>query len=221
MGATTYRHPRPLQAGEVITVTLKTPRTPHMNRSKVGLHARARHDQADGRREARRAEDVGRTGSQTPGFGRPPTDYRLMPDPSSLVANPFAALTAVAGPAVLTNACSVLALGTSNRLARVVDRTRVVTHQLAERKPGTTEYESLARQRTRLAVRSHLLLRALRATYAALGGFASAALLMVVGFRARGLPPAGCRLRARGGVGTGCRRRGRDWPGVRLRPDGA
>jgi len=104
-----------------------------------------------------------------------------MPDPASLVANPFAALTAVAGPAVLTNACSVLALGTSNRLARVVDRTRVVTRQLAEQKPGTKEYESLARQRTRLAVRSHLLLRALRATYAALGGFASAALLMVVG----------------------------------------
>ena len=117
-----------------------------------------------------------------------------MPDPSSLVANPFAALTAVAGPAVLTNACSVLALGTSNRLARVVDRTRVVTRQLAEQKPGTKEYESLARQRTRLAVRSHLLLRALRATYAALGGFASAALLMVVGSCARGLPPTGCRL---------------------------
>jgi hypothetical protein len=104
-----------------------------------------------------------------------------MPDPTSLGANPFAALTAVAGPAVLTNACSVLALGTSNRLARVVDRTRVVTRQLAELKPGTREYESVARQRGRLAVRSHLLLRALRAIYAALGGFASAALIMVVG----------------------------------------
>ena len=40
--------------------------------------------------------------------------------------NPFAVLTAVVAPAILTNACSVLALGTSNRLARVVDRTRVV-----------------------------------------------------------------------------------------------
>ena len=104
-----------------------------------------------------------------------------MADPASLGANPFAALTAVAGPAVLTNACSVLALGTSNRLARVVDRTRVVTRQMADLKEGTTEYESLERQRTRLAVRSHLLLQALRAIYAALGGFASAALLMVVG----------------------------------------
>jgi hypothetical protein len=104
-----------------------------------------------------------------------------MPDPASLGANPFAALTAVAGPAVLTNACSVLALGTSNRLARVVDRTRVVTRLLADARQGTPEQESLSRQRARLAERSHLLLRALRATYAALGGFASAALLMVLG----------------------------------------
>jgi hypothetical protein len=104
-----------------------------------------------------------------------------MPDPAGLAANPFAALTAVAGPAVLTNACSVLALGTSNRLARVVDRTRVVTRELTEKEPGSSRHQSLERQRARLAVRSHLLLRALRAIYAALGGFASAALLMVVG----------------------------------------
>jgi hypothetical protein len=75
----------------------------------------------------------------------------------------------------------VLALGTSNRLARVVDRTRVVTHQMMDLQEGATEYESLERQRVRLAVRAHLLLGALRAIYAALGGFASAALLMVVG----------------------------------------
>ena len=40
--------------------------------------------------------------------------------------NPFAVLTAIVAPAILTNACSVLSLGTSNRIARVVDRTRVV-----------------------------------------------------------------------------------------------
>src|SRR4029078_9930058 len=37
VGRTTSRDPRPLQAGEVITVTLKTPRSPHMNRNKVGF----------------------------------------------------------------------------------------------------------------------------------------------------------------------------------------
>jgi len=45
--------------------------------------------------------------------------------------NPFGVLTSVVAPAILTNACSVLALGTSNRLARVVDRTRVVAAVLA------------------------------------------------------------------------------------------
>ncbi len=45
---------------------------------------------------------------------------------SSIGSNPFAVLTAVVAPAILTNASSVLALGTSNRLARVVDRTRIV-----------------------------------------------------------------------------------------------
>ena len=34
--------------------------------------------------------------------------------------NPFAALTAVVAPAILTNASSILALGTGNRVARVV-----------------------------------------------------------------------------------------------------
>ena len=50
--------------------------------------------------------------------------------------NPFAVLTAVVAPAILTNACSVLALGTSNRLGRVVDRTRVVARELAGLEPG-------------------------------------------------------------------------------------
>jgi hypothetical protein len=42
-------------------------------------------------------------------------------------ADPFSILTIVVAPAVLTNASSVLALGTNNRLARVADRTHAVT----------------------------------------------------------------------------------------------
>ncbi len=49
----------------------------------------------------------------------------------SLNDNPFAVLTAVVAPAILTNACSVLCLGTSSRIARVVDRTRVVSLSIA------------------------------------------------------------------------------------------
>ena len=44
-----------------------------------------------------------------------------MPGGSS---NPFAILTLIAAPAVLTNAASLLALGTSNRFARNIDRSR-------------------------------------------------------------------------------------------------
>src|SRR5260370_7674401 len=49
---------------------------------------------------------------------------------TSIADNPFAALTLIAAPAVFTNASSLLALGTGNRLARVVDRTRYLAREL-------------------------------------------------------------------------------------------
>ena len=106
-------------------------------------------------------------------------------------ANPFGVLTAVVAPAILTNACSVLALGTSNRLARVVDRTRVVARELALMEPGGAnrnlpghlpgDYASWAAQLAALQVRTQLLVKALRAIYGSLGLFATAALVSVVG----------------------------------------
>jgi Protein of unknown function (DUF2721) len=54
----------------------------------------------------------------------------------TLGADPFSILTVVVAPAVLTNASSVLALGTNNRLARVADRTHAVTAQLAKLESG-------------------------------------------------------------------------------------
>jgi len=100
---------------------------------------------------------------------------------TSLGGNPFAVLTSVVAPAILTNASSVLALGTGNRLARVVDRTRVVAVELAAREPGSLDYQAWASQLDRLQVRAQLLLKALRAFYASLGLFASAALVSVGG----------------------------------------
>jgi hypothetical protein len=47
-----------------------------------------------------------------------------------IVADPFSILTVVVAPAVLTNASSVLALNTNNRLARVADRSHALTAQL-------------------------------------------------------------------------------------------
>ena len=65
--------------------------------------------------------------------------------------NPFAVLTLIAAPAVFTNASSVLALGTGNRLARVVDRTRQLTNQLRDAAAqNTSETEMDLRHITRL-----------------------------------------------------------------------
>jgi len=95
--------------------------------------------------------------------------------------NPFAVLSAVVAPAILTNACSVLALGTGNRVARVVDRTTEVVNELATIAEGTEAYRNRMAQIERLRVRARLLLTALRIMYASLGGFAACALLSVVG----------------------------------------
>ena len=95
--------------------------------------------------------------------------------------NPFAVLTAVVAPAILTNASSVLCLGTSNRIARVVDRTRVVAAEIVSFEAGSTEYLLRVSQLERLQARAQLLFRALRITYASLGAFAAAALISVVG----------------------------------------
>jgi hypothetical protein len=100
---------------------------------------------------------------------------------SVVAGNPFAVLTAVVAPAILTNASSVLALGTSNRLARVVDRTRIVAAQLASFEPGSTDHQVWSAQLTPLHVRTQLLVKALRFFYAGLGLFAASALVSVGG----------------------------------------
>src|SRR6516164_6847311 len=100
---------------------------------------------------------------------------------SVVAGNPFAVLTAVVAPAILTNASSVFALGTSNRLARVVDRTRVVYADLARSVTDSMEYSEWMEQLEALRLRGRMLLRALRLFYAALGLFAASALVSVGG----------------------------------------
>ena len=95
--------------------------------------------------------------------------------------NPFAVLTAVVAPAILTNASSVLSLATGNRLARVVDRTRAITEELKSLEAGSADYRLRLTQLDRQQVRAQLLLRALRVLYASLGSFAAAALISVIG----------------------------------------
>src|SRR6516164_10740938 len=100
---------------------------------------------------------------------------------SVVAGNPFAVLTAIVAPAILTNASSVLALGTSNRLGRVVDRTRVVYSDLAATEQGSREHQEWTAQLAALRARAQMLLAALRLFYAALGFFAASALVSVGG----------------------------------------
>jgi uncharacterized MAPEG superfamily protein len=98
-----------------------------------------------------------------------------------VAATPFAVLTAVVAPAILTNASSVLSLGTGNRLARVVDRTRAVMAQVAAMDPASADFRAWTAQLDGLRVRAKLLVTALRNFYAALGLFAASALVSVGG----------------------------------------
>jgi hypothetical protein len=93
--------------------------------------------------------------------------------------SPFAALTIVVAPAILTNASSVLCMGTTNRLARVVDRTRAVS--AARFPPNTENFMARQRQLEALRVRWNLVLRALKFFYMSLGSFAAAALISLFG----------------------------------------
>jgi hypothetical protein len=100
---------------------------------------------------------------------------------NAVAGNPFAVLTAIVAPAILTNAVSVLALATSNRLARVVDRTRVVAAELAGLEPDDPDYQKWVVQLEPLQVRAQMLLKALRLFYAALALFVASALVSVGG----------------------------------------
>ena len=102
-------------------------------------------------------------------------------------ANPFAAFSLIVAPAILTNASSVLAMSTSNRLARAVDRARDLARQLealdgpadsgADRRP----FERLLGELTATEQRTTMLLRVLQSFYLALGGFASSTLAALLG----------------------------------------
>jgi archaellum biogenesis protein FlaJ (TadC family) len=96
--------------------------------------------------------------------------------------NPFAVLSLIAAPAILTNACSLLAMSTSNRLARAVDRARELARQLEEAGGlATPEAGRRLRELTVTEQRTLQLLTALRSIYIALGSFAFATLISLIG----------------------------------------
>lgn len=100
---------------------------------------------------------------------------------SPFTDNPFAVLTLIAAPAILTNASSVLALGTGNRFARVIDRSKELSAELATLASDAEIYQIKVNQLRRLQRRALMLLSAMRCFYFALGAFATAALVSVLG----------------------------------------
>lgn len=96
--------------------------------------------------------------------------------------NPFAILTFISAPAVLTNASCVLLFGTGNRYGRAVDR----VHELADMvEKGSDLEEAELRLRIRQLeageTRTLLIVRALTCFYTAVAGFVASTLVSLIG----------------------------------------
>jgi hypothetical protein len=107
---------------------------------------------------------------------------QVLPVDAAADANPFAVLSLIAAPALLTNASSLLAMSTSNRLARAVDRARDLSKQL-EKAADLGSIESTRRLGELAASenRAILLVASLQRFYIAMGAFAFATLISLIG----------------------------------------
>jgi hypothetical protein len=98
-------------------------------------------------------------------------------DPSTLLPSAFAPLTFVVAPALLTNASSVLAMSTVNRMMRAHDR----MHAFFAKSEAGELSDFFTAQVDRVEKQAALLLRALHSIYVALAAFACATLVTLVG----------------------------------------
>ena len=107
----------------------------------------------------------------------------LLSDASQMQPNPFAILTFIVAPAILTNASALMALSTSNRFARAIDRARDLTRQLeiARADSNSSLVDRLISELLLTERRAILLLRAIRSFYFSLGGFAFGVLFSLLG----------------------------------------
>ncbi len=97
-------------------------------------------------------------------------------------ANPFAILTFISAPAVLTNASCVLLFGTGNRYGRAIDRVHELSDAI-ESSAGMSEVELRlkVRQLESSEKRVLLIVRALTSFYTAVAGFVVSTLVSLVG----------------------------------------
>src|ERR1043166_8078993 len=97
-------------------------------------------------------------------------------EPIPLTQSPFAVVTFIAAPALLTNASSVLAMSTINRMLRTRDRMRDLFAKSEAGGLSEAEAARLIEQVDRVEKQAVLLLRALHSIYVALGAFSGATL---------------------------------------------
>jgi hypothetical protein len=100
----------------------------------------------------------------------------------SLGSNPFAVLTFISAPAVLTNASCVLLFGTGNRYGRAVDRVHSLAAQVETLVDlGTREARLRIIQLESAERRTLLIVRALTCFYLAVSSFVGSTLVSLLG----------------------------------------
>jgi hypothetical protein len=109
-------------------------------------------------------------------------------DANSLAQSPFEVLTLIAAPALLTNASSVLAMSTTNRMLHTRERMQDLYARSEAGGQAGPAAALLVAQVNRVESQAVLLLNALRCVYVALGSFAGATLVTLLG---AGLMPEG------------------------------
>jgi hypothetical protein len=109
----------------------------------------------------------------------PTAGKKFMGNNLVLMQNPFAVLTFIAAPAILTSASSVLAMSTINRMLRARER----MHQLYDesKSPPAMQDKQMLVQVDRVEQQGLLLVNALRWIYVAIGAFAAASLVTLLG----------------------------------------
>jgi hypothetical protein len=100
----------------------------------------------------------------------------------NLPSNPFAILTFISAPAVLTNASCVLLFGTRNRYGRAIDRVHELAAMIQQgARLERDELQLRIRQLESAEARTLLIVRALTCFYSAVAGFVASTLISLVG----------------------------------------
>src|SRR5258708_25784120 len=96
--------------------------------------------------------------------------------------NPFAILTFISAPAVLTNASCVLLFGTGNRYGRAIDRVHELSDTVEKGSGlGQAELRLRIRQLEAGEIRTLLIVKALTCFYTAVAGFVARTLISLLG----------------------------------------